>query len=174
MIQQAGPVIPAEVPVTYEEFADSRLTALLRYAVMLTGDPHTAQDLVQETMVRVQLSWRRIARTSSPDGYVRRILTNQFIDLHRGSWLRRVMLRPEPDQWSVAPRDHAQENAERDQMWAMLGTLPRRQRAALVLRYYEDLPDADIADILGCAIGTVRSSISRALATLRTEFVEAS
>lgn len=159
--------------MTYEEFAGSRLPALLRYAMMLTGDPHTAQDLVQETMVRVQLSWRRIARANSPDGYVRRILTNQFIDLHRGSWLRRVMLRPEPDHRFAAVDDHAQESVERDQMWAMLGTLPRRQRAVLVLRYYEDLPDADIAEVLGCAVGTVRSSISRALATLRTEFVEA-
>lgn len=159
--------------MTYEEFADSRLRALLRYALMLTGDPHTAQDLVQETMVRVQLNWRRVARTGSPDGYVRRMLTNQYIDLRRGSWVRRVLLRPEADPMMPAPHDHAQESVERDQMWELLAALPRRQRAALVLRYYEDLPDADIAEILGCAVGTVRSSISRALATLRAELVEA-
>ena len=159
--------------VTYEEFADSRLPALLRYALMLTGDSHTAQDLVQETMVRVQLNWRRVARTDAPDGYVRRMLTNQYIDLRRGSWVRRVLLRPEADPMTPAPRDHAQESVERDQMWELLAALPRRQRAALVLRYYEDLPDADIAEVLGCAVGTVRSSISRALATLRTELVEA-
>lgn len=158
--------------MTYEEFADSRLDALLRYAVMLTGDPHTAQDLVQETMVRVQLSWRRVVASDSPDGYVRKILTNQFIDLRRGSWLRRVLLRAEPDP-VAAPSDHAQESAERDRIWGMLSRLPRRQRAALVLRYYEDLPDQEIADVLGCAVGTVRSSISRALATLRAELVEA-
>ncbi|MEV8506866.1 SigE family RNA polymerase sigma factor [Actinoplanes sp. NPDC051475] len=158
--------------MTYEEFADSRLDALLRYAVMLTGDPHTAQDLVQETMVRVQLSWRRVVASDSPDGYVRKILTNQFIDLRRGSWLRRVLLRAEPDP-VAAPSDHAHESAERDRIWGMLSRLPRRQRAALVLRYYEDLPDQEIADVLGCAVGTVRSSISRALATLRAELVEA-
>ncbi|MFI7596316.1 SigE family RNA polymerase sigma factor [Actinoplanes sp. NPDC049681] len=158
--------------MTYEEFADSRLDALLRYAVMLTGDPHTAQDLVQETMVRVQLSWRRVVASDSPDGYVRKILTNQFIDLRRGSWLRRVLLRAEPDP-VAAPSDHAQESAERDRIWGMLSRLPRRQRAVLVLRYYEDLPDQEIADVLGCAVGTVRSSISRALATLRAELVEA-
>jgi RNA polymerase sigma factor (sigma-70 family) len=62
---------------------------------------------------------------------------------------------------------------DRDQIWSWLSRLPRRQRATLVLRYYEDLPDAEIADILGCAVGTVRSSISRALATLRAEYVEA-
>ena len=161
------------MPVTYEEFADSRLGLLLRYAVMLTGDQHTAQDLVQDTMVRVQLNWRRVAASDSPDGYVRKMLTNQFIDLHRGSWLRRVLLRAEPDPVRAVPFDHADESAERDRVWGMLAKLPRRQRAALVLRYYEDLPDADIAEVLGCAIGTVRSSISRALATLRAELVEA-
>ena len=159
--------------MTYEEFADSRLGALLRYAVMLTGDPHTAQDLVQDTMVRVQLNWRRVAGSDSPDGYVRKMLTNQFIDLRRGSWLRRVLLRAEPDPVRAVPFDHADLSAERDRVWGMLAKLPRRQRAALVLRYYEDLPDADIAEALGCAVGTVRSSISRALATLRAELVEA-
>src|SRR5689334_16683065 len=118
---------------------------------MLTGDPHTAQDLVQETMVRVQLSWRRVAQSDSPDGYVRKILTNQFIDLRRGSWLRRVLLRAEPEP-VAAPADHAQESAERDRVWGMLSRLPRRQRAAIVLRYYEDLPDQEIADVLGCAV----------------------
>ena len=161
------------MPVTYEEFADSRLDALLRYALMLTGDPHTAQDLVQETMVRVQLNWRRVDRSDSPDGYVRRILTNQFIDLRRGSWLQRVLLRAEPDEVQAVRADHAAETVERDRMWSLLSRLPRRQRAAIVLRYYEDLPDAEIAEALGCAVGTVRSSISRALATLRAELVEA-
>jgi RNA polymerase sigma-70 factor (sigma-E family) len=161
------------VPVTYEEFADSRLGALLRYAVMLTGDQHTAQDLVQDTMVRVQLNWRRVAGSDSPDGYVRKMLTNQFIDLRRGSWLRRVLLRAEPDPVRAERNDHADETAERDRVWGMLAKLPRRQRAAIVLRYYEDLPDAEIAEVLGCAVGTVRSSISRALTTLRTELVEA-
>lgn len=159
--------------LTFEEFADSRLTAMLRYALMLTGDPHTAQDLVQETMVRVQLNWRRVTRADSPERYVRRMLTNQYIDWRRGSWLRRVLLRPEPDGTLAVPVDHAERNAERDQVWSWLARLPRRQRAALVLRFYEDLPDADIADVLGCTVGTVRGHISRGLATLRAELVEA-
>ncbi|GIE59208.1 RNA polymerase subunit sigma-24 [Actinoplanes octamycinicus] len=161
------------MPVTYEEFADSRLSALLRYAVMLTGDPTAAQDLVQETMLRVQLHWRRVARSDSPDGYVRRIMTNQFIESRRASWWRRVLLRADPDPVVAAPTDHAAESAERDRVWSLLARLPRRQRAALVLRYYEDLPDQEIADILGCAVGTVRSSISRGLDALRAELVEA-
>ena len=159
--------------MTYEEFADTQLPGLLRYAVMLTGDPHTAEDLVQDTMVRVQLNWRRVSHSDSPDGYVRRVLTNRFVDLRRGSWWRRVLLNPDPDPTRPGARDHAQDSADRDQIWTMLAALPRRQRAVLVLRYYEDLPDAEIADVLGCAVGTVRSSISRALATLRAELVEA-
>ncbi|MET8229385.1 SigE family RNA polymerase sigma factor [Micromonospora sp. NPDC005298] len=158
--------------MTYEEFADTRLAPLLRYAVMLTGDPHQAQDLVQETMVRVQLNWRRVVRADSPERYVRRMLTNQYVDWKRGSWMRRVLLRGEPDESVPASADHAQSAVDRDQIWSWLSRLPRRQRATLVLRYYEDLPDAEIAEILGCAVGTVRSSISRALATLRAEYVE--
>ena len=158
--------------MTYEEFADSRLPALLRYAVMLTGDPHLAQDVVQETMVRVQLNWRRVARADAPERYVRRMLTNQYIDWRRGSWLSRVRLRAEPAEQVAVPGDHSQDTADRDEIWSWLARLPRRQRAALVLRYYEDLPDAEIAEILGCAVGTVRASISRALATLRADLVE--
>nr|WP_326562027.1 SigE family RNA polymerase sigma factor [Micromonospora sp. NBC_01796] len=162
------------MPVTYADFADTRLTALLRYAVLLTGDPHLAQDLVQETMVRVQLNWRRVARADSPDRYVRRMLTNQYLDWQRGSWFKRVLLRADPGEPPVAAVDHAQTAADRDQIWGWLTRLPRRQRAALVLRFYEDLPDAEIAEVLGCAVGTVRASISRALATLRAELVETS
>ncbi|HWS37240.1 MAG TPA: SigE family RNA polymerase sigma factor [Actinoplanes sp.] len=158
--------------MTYEEFADSRLSALLRYAVMLTGNPASAQDLVQETMVRTQLNWHRVAASDAPDAYVRRILTNQFIEQRRGSWWRRVLLRADPDETVPGPADHAAASAERDRMWGLLARLPRRQRAALVLRYYEDLPDREIAEILGCAVGTVRSSISRGLGNLRAELVE--
>lgn len=158
--------------MTYEEFANSRLTELLRYAVVLTGDAHLAQDLVQETMVRVQLNWRRVARAEAPERYVRRMLTNQYLDWRRGSWFRRVLLRDEPDEVLAVRPDHAEASADRDQIWSWLARLPRRQRAALVLRYYEDLPDAEIAEVLGCAVGTVRAAISRALATLRAEFVE--
>lgn len=159
--------------MTYEEFASTRLPALLRYAVMLTGDPHSAEDLVQETMVRAQLNWRRITRTNAPDQYVRRILTNLFLDLRRGSWVRRVLLRAEPDESVAAGVDYPQRSADRDELWQWLARLPRRQRAALVLRYYEDLADGEIAEILGCAVGTVRAHISRALATLRAEVAPA-
>jgi RNA polymerase sigma-70 factor (sigma-E family) len=161
--------------LTFDEFVEARLQALLRYATMLTGDPHTAQDLVQETMIRAQLKWRRIAAADLPERYVKRMITNAYIDLRRGSWLRRVALHGSGHDESLAPAvpDHADGVAERDQMWLWLGRLPRQQRAALVLRYYEGLTDAEIADVLGRPVGTVRSWISRALTTLRSHVVPA-
>ncbi|WP_238009205.1 SigE family RNA polymerase sigma factor [Dactylosporangium sp. AC04546] len=159
--------------MTFEEFVEARLQVLLRYAVMLTGDPHTAQDLVQETMIRAQLKWRRVAASQAPERYVKRMLTNAYVDLHRGSWLKRVVLRGFTSSLDRAVADHVDASVERDQMWAWLATLPPRQRAALVLRYYEGLNDTEIADVLHCAVGTVRSSISRALATLRIQIVPA-
>ena len=152
--------------MTYEEFVNCRLPALLRYALMLTGDPHTAADVVQETMIRVHLKWRHVRRADSPERYVRRMLTNAYCDWQRGSWLRRVTLKAAPHEPPPVP-DHADHSAERDHVWTLLAGLPRRQRAALVLRYYEGLADQEIADVLGCAVGTVRAHISRALATLR-------
>jgi RNA polymerase sigma-70 factor (sigma-E family) len=152
--------------VTYDEFVEKRLAALSRYALMLTGDPHMAQDLVQETMVRVHQKWHRVVAANAQDQYVKRMLTNLFFELHRGSWMRRVGLRPDPAE-QAAPHDHAQRSADRDAVWQTLATLPRQQRAAVVLRYYEDRPDQEIADILGCSVGAARGYISKALATLR-------
>jgi RNA polymerase sigma-70 factor (sigma-E family) len=166
-----------EASVTYEEFVRLRLQALTRHAVMLTGDPHTAADLVQETMIRVQMNWQRVAAADVPERYVRRMLANAHADWWRASWRRRVVLRSEP---IVAPAagehggtDHAEASAERDEMWAWLATLPRRQQAVLVLRYYEGLTDAEIAEVLGCAAGTVRGYVSRALVALRSQVASA-
>jgi RNA polymerase sigma-70 factor (sigma-E family) len=156
-----------EVEVSYEEFVSARLAALARYAVMLTGDTHLAEDLLQETMVRVQLKWRRVARVDSPEPYVKRMMVNLYLDWRRGSWWTRVFLSSPSDDSLRVPLDHAEEGAERDVVWQALAELPKRQRAAVVLRYYEDLPDREIAEILGCTVSTVRSNISRALATLR-------
>jgi RNA polymerase sigma-70 factor (sigma-E family) len=159
--------------VTYDEFVETRLPALSRFAMMLTGDHHLAQDLVQETMVRAQLHWRRVVAADVPDRYVRRMMTNLYLDWRRGSWLRRVLLWADPEDSAVradpsaVPTDHAERSADRDLVWAVLATLPRQQRAAVVLRYYEDLSDPEIADILGCSVISARSYISKALSTLR-------
>jgi RNA polymerase sigma-70 factor (sigma-E family) len=156
--------------VGFDEFAAARLPALLRYAVMLTGDPHLAEDLVQETMIRVHLKWRRVSGADRPELYVKRMLTNQYLGWRRGAWFRRTVLRNEiSDGWRVTP-DPAEVGAERDEMWLRLAGLPRRQRAAIVLRFYEGLTDSEIADVLNVAVGTVRAHISRALVALRGTF----
>lgn len=152
--------------MTYDEFVEHRLAPLSRYALMLTGDTHAAQDLVQETMVRAHQKWRQVAAADVPEQYVKRMLTNLFLDWRRGSWVQRVLLRAEPED-TAGPHDHAQQAADRDEVWQALATLPRQQRAALVLRYYEDRPDLEIADILGCSVGAARGYISKGLATLR-------
>lgn len=158
--------------MTYEEFVTTRLPGLLRYAVMLTGDRETAADLVQDSMVKVQLNWRRINAVDEPDRYVRRLITNIFIDQRRLAWWRRVVLRAEPGEPAPVP-DHAETTADRDLLWAQLATLPRQQRAALVLRFYEGLRDQEIADVMRCSVGTVRGYISRALSTLRLQLPDA-
>ncbi|MFD0583707.1 SigE family RNA polymerase sigma factor [Dactylosporangium darangshiense] len=154
--------------VTYEDFVNSRLAALARYAVMLTGDRHTAEDLVQETMVRAQLHWKKVCRADVPERYVKRMMANLYVDWKRGPWWRRVLLRGEPDEAVPVSIDIAEGAADRDLLWTALAGLPRQQRAAVVLRYYEDMPDAEIAEALGCTVGTARGYISRALSTLRS------
>jgi RNA polymerase sigma-70 factor (sigma-E family) len=152
--------------VTFEEYVAVRLPALLRYALMLTGDPHLAEDVVQDAMVRAHGHWDRIERADSPDRYVRKMVTNAFLGARRGGWFRRAVPVADVPEVPVVG-DHAEARATRDELWARLAQLPARQRAAVVLRYYEDLPDNAIADVLGCAVGTVRSLISRALDVLR-------
>lgn len=151
----------------FDEFAAARLPALLRYAVMLTGDPHLAEDIVQETMIRVQLRWRRVRAADHPELYVRRMLTNEYFGQRRKGWFRRTVLRGEVSPVGPVVPDPAHATTERDAVWEMLATLPPRQRASVVLRYYEGLADAQIAEVMGCAVGTVRGYISRALSNLR-------
>ncbi|MBP2323691.1 RNA polymerase sigma-70 factor (sigma-E family) [Kibdelosporangium banguiense] len=155
--------------MTFDEFMTARLPALLRYAAVLTGDVHLAEDIVQEVLVRTHRKWRRIGTLDLPERYVRRMITNEFL-----SWRRRKSSQDMP----VAPADMAEfgfeatdmagRYAERDALSAQIDRLPRAQQAVLVLRYICDLPDAEIASLMGCRPSSVRSYASRALATLRT------
>jgi DNA-directed RNA polymerase specialized sigma24 family protein len=119
-----------EVKVTYEEFAQARLATLARYAVMLTGDRHSAEDLVQETMVRTQLKWRRVSKAEAPERYVKRMMVNLYLDWQRGSWWKRVLVRDDAG-LGVGVPDGAEGAADRDLIWKALSQLPRQQRAAL-------------------------------------------
>jgi RNA polymerase sigma-70 factor (sigma-E family) len=156
---------------TFDDYVASRGAALLRLAFMLTGDRHLAEDLTQDVLIRVYGRWSRIAGMAQLDAYVRRALVNSHVSWRRRRSSGEVPLAEPSDVASgsdaAALPDGAEAAAERDQAWRLLATLPRRQRAVLVLRYYEDLADPEIAEALGCSPATVRSQASRALATLR-------
>jgi RNA polymerase sigma-70 factor (sigma-E family) len=147
----------------FEEFVGSRGPALLRFAYLLTRDTGLAEDLVQNALVKAHRRWSRQTLAEHPEAYVRRIVLHEFV-----SWRRRRSNAEVPGVIpDVAHTDPVDQFVERDLVWQVLGQLPRRQRAVLVLRYYEALPDADIAALLDCAPGTVRSLAARAFATLR-------
>lgn len=148
--------------MSFEEYVAARLPALLRHAVLLTGDRHLAEDLVQDVLVRAHGRWRRIVAGGPPDRYVQRMITNAYLSWRRRWSTRRIVLIDPPDR--AAPGD---DPVERDALWQRLAELPRQQRAVLVLRYYEGLSVAETADVLDCSVGTVRGYTSRALATLR-------
>ena len=160
---------PAAAGLRLDDVVRAHLPGLLRYATILTGDGNTAADLVQEVLLRAHIRWTRIGMMARPDLYLRRMVTNEHLSWRRRWHVRNV--RPEADATlalRIDPqRDHAQHVVEDDAMWRQLATLPARQRAVLVLRYYEGLSDPEIAGVLGTSAATVRSHASRALATLR-------
>jgi RNA polymerase sigma-70 factor (sigma-E family) len=149
--------------VDFEEFVSARLDALLRYATALSCDPHLAQDVVQEAMLRAQVRWSRIGGMDNPGAYVKRMVTNEYLSWRRHKARRDIALMD----FEPAMADPTAHYDERDAMLASIARLPRKQRACVVLRYYEGCSDEEIAEILGCHVTTVRSHISRAIATLR-------
>lgn len=151
--------------VEFEQYMAARQPSLLRTAYLLTGDRHSAEDLVQTALAKLYLSWDKVQRREVIDGYVRRILVNENNSLWRRAWKRReVSTDAIPDLTGV---DDRHDHGERSALWEFVQTLPRRQRAVVVLRYYEDLTETEVAEILGISVGTVKSQASRALAALR-------
>ena len=149
----------------FDTFVITRTPVLLRFAYVLAGDTALAEDLLQEALVKVHRRWATVCRADRPEAYVRRVLINEYTSWRR---LRRNTEFPTALLPDLVPIEAVEAAVvERDIVWRALQRLPRRQRAALVLRYYEDLPDPDIARIIGCTDGTVRSLISRALQSLR-------
>ena len=146
----------------FEEFASAALPGLLRFGHVLTGDPQRAEELVQQALVSTWARWRRIEH-EQPHAYVRRAMVNT----HTSWWRRSRHEAPLPAGYDLAaPQSGALE--ERDRTLTALRQLPPRQRAVIVLRYYEDLSEAEIARVLDCSPGTVKSQASRALRTLHT------
>ena len=152
-------------PPSFEGYVAMRGPALVRFAILLTGDDHRAEDLVQDVLAKAYLRWRSIRRSDNPDVYLRRMLVNAS-----HSWWRRRRNREVPVEHTgdrAAPGDIGTDAGERDALWRLVTALPHQQRAVVALRYYEDLDDATIAEILSCSPATVRTHAMRALNRLR-------
>jgi RNA polymerase sigma-70 factor (sigma-E family) len=150
----------------FRDYVTARSGSLLRMAYLLTHNQADAEDLVQAALAKTYRAWGRIEDPAALDGYVRRAMVNTHI-----SWWRRRRLEeyPTDDLPEQAVADHAADSELSDALRRALDRLPSRMRAAVVLRYYEDLSEPEIAEILGISQGTVKSTVSRAVAKLRID-----
>ncbi|MEU6088713.1 SigE family RNA polymerase sigma factor [Streptomyces sp. NPDC047085] len=166
-------VAPARQTHAYPSFSSyvrARQPVLLRTARSLTANPSDAEDLLQTALAKTYVAWERIEDHRALDGYVRRALLNT----RTSQWRKRRVDEfvcdelPEPEPLPGGD-DPAERQALHDAMWRAIAKLPARQRAMVVLRYYEDLSEAQTADVLGVSVGTVKSAVSRALGKLRED-----
>jgi RNA polymerase sigma-70 factor (sigma-E family) len=150
----------------FELFVTERADALLRFAYVLTGDRTLAEDAVQDALTTACARWSRVSRADDPEAYVKRMVVNAHI-----SWWRRFRRREspaaDPDRTLPPSPDGHAARADAEAVWELCKTLPDRQRAAVVLRFYEELSYAEIAVLLHCAEATARSHVHRALAVLK-------
>ena len=153
---------------TYEEFVGARSAALFRTAYLMTGNRADAEDLLQAALIKLYVGWRRAQAADSPEAYARRILVNTLISGRRPArFTRERLVETPPERAATDPDPH-----DRLSIWPHVAALPPRQRAVVVLRYYEGLSEQEIADTLGCAAGTVKSTAAAALKSLRTRMGE--
>lgn len=148
----------------FAAFVADRGDDLLRVAYLLCRDAGRAEDLTQDALVKVLRRWRSAGAAAHPFAYARQVVVNEYLGWRR---LRASGELVGTDELDAAVPDATDRLGERDVVWRLIGALPARPRAVLVLRYYEQLTDAEIASLLGCAEATVRSITARALATLR-------
>ncbi|MEU5881150.1 SigE family RNA polymerase sigma factor [Spirillospora sp. NPDC047279] len=150
----------------FREYVAARGPVLLRQAMQLTSDRAEAEDLLQAALAKTYLAWDRINDRAAVDGYVRRAMANTQI-----SWWRRRKLEIYPtDELPDQPiDDHTRRTELHDALGRALDRLPARQRLAVMLRYYEDMPESEVAEVLGVSVGTVKSTVSRAMAKLRDD-----
>jgi RNA polymerase sigma-70 factor (sigma-E family) len=153
-------------PPAFDEWVAARSAALLRFAYLLTGSQSEAEDAVQSALERTLARWGHVSRVEDPDTYVRRIIVNEHISLWR-RWRRRVS--PVAEVVQAEHADPAEGIVHADAVRRMCAALPPAQRAAVVLRFYQDLDYREIAVLLGCAEATARSHVHRALLALRRE-----
>ncbi|MCX2947072.1 SigE family RNA polymerase sigma factor [Lentzea sp. NEAU-D7] len=151
-------------PEGFEEFVAVASPRLLRTAFLLTRDAGHAEDLLQTALAKAWRAWHRV--DGDPEPYVRRIIVTSHATWWRRRWRGEESTGELPERAGESPQDAV---GEREWLWQALGRLPRRQRAVLVLRFYEDLSEAQVAGLLGCSVGTVKSQASKALAKLRLD-----
>lgn len=154
---------------SFDDYVRARGKALVRFAYLLTADWALAEDLVQDALAAVHPKWQRIEVMDFPEAYVKQAVTRRFLSWRRRRWAGErpsglLADRHEPPSGGYT---HAEALVDRDEMWDALRVLPRQQRAVLVLRYYEDQADDQIAAVLGCSTSTVRVHASRGVAALR-------
>ncbi|MGQ5260498.1 SigE family RNA polymerase sigma factor [Micromonospora sp. ZYX-F-536] len=148
----------------FREFVAARSAALLRTAYLLAGDWATAEDLLQTALTKTYLAWKRLGGIEAVEPYARRVMVNTSTSWWRRRWHGERPTEVLPERAGV---DEIQQQLDRDLLWRHLRELPNRQRAVLVLRYYEDMSEAQTAAMLDISPGTVKSQASRALSTLR-------
>jgi len=150
-----------------DAWLDGAMPRIYGLAYALTGDRHAAEDLSQEALATVVSKWRTVSRAQNSTAYARKIVVNTFLSQKRKRWTREVISDAAVTELVPATDDHADDVVDRDALLDALSGLPPRQRTAVTLRYFEDLPDAEVAALMGCSVSTVRSSIHHALAALR-------
>ncbi|TDD63079.1 SigE family RNA polymerase sigma factor [Kribbella antibiotica] len=148
----------------FVEFVETANPSLRRTAYLISGDRHKADDIVQDALYKLYLAWPKISRVGNPFAYARRMVVNAAYDGGRKPWRREVSSADVPER---TVEDFSAGHASRDEVLEALRTLAPRQRACVVLRYYEDMTVEQTAEVLGCAEGTVKSQAARGLETLR-------
>jgi len=162
------PVCPS-AQQQFTAYVQDRGPVLLRTARSLTANPCDAEDLLQTALTQTYLAWDRITDHRALDGYVRRTLVNTRTSQWRKRRVTEFACEEVPEGGAGSAPDPAEQQAQRDALWHAVARLPARQRAMLVLRYYEDLTEVQTAEVLGVSVGTVKSAVSRALVKLRTD-----
>jgi RNA polymerase sigma-70 factor (sigma-E family) len=149
----------------FEEYVLARWSTFHRLAILLTASESASQDLMQVTLEKAYVAWPKISAMEAPDAYVRRIMVNSLVSTHRLARNRREFAAAEPPEQGAA--SHEDEVLDHEVLWPLVCALPTRQRAVIVLRYYEDLSEREIADALRCSVGTVKSTAHDAMTALR-------
>jgi RNA polymerase sigma-70 factor (sigma-E family) len=150
---------------SFEEYAVASWSMLYRSAYLLAGNHADAEDLAQQTLIKAHGAWAKVSASDSANAYVRRILTNTFLSSRRPRGRRLELLTDEIPDWGGAGMQGTSD--EQLELWPYVKQLPPRQRAVIVLRYFEDLSEGEIAETLGCSRGTVKSTAHRALKSLK-------